>query len=90
MVAEAGGRCCICGYDRHPAALHFHHLIPAAKAFGLSRAGFSRSLAKARDEVRKCVLLCSNCHAEAEVGFTLPPSRDGGTLSGRRSGVADR
>src|SRR5437868_1213337 len=31
LVAEAGGRCLICGYDRYLCALHFHHLDPAQK-----------------------------------------------------------
>jgi hypothetical protein len=30
-------------------------------------------LARCRAEIRKCVLLCANCHAEVEGGFaTLP------------------
>jgi transposase-like protein len=29
LVEEAGGCCVLCGYDRHPAALQFHHLDPA-------------------------------------------------------------
>jgi hypothetical protein len=28
----------------------------------------TRSLADAREEAKKCVLLCSNCHAEVEAG----------------------
>jgi hypothetical protein len=74
LVAEAGGRCVLCGYDRHVAALEFHHRDPATKRFGLGAGGLTRSLAAARAEAAKCDLLCSNCHAEVEVGFvTLPP-----------------
>jgi transposase len=69
LVAEAGGRCGLCGYDRCTAALHFHHLDPGRKAFGLSRRGVTRSIAEARAEASKCVLLCSNCHAEVEAGL---------------------
>jgi hypothetical protein len=73
LVAEAGGRCRICGYDRSVAALHFHHLDPAQKRFGLGSRGLARSIASLRKEARKCVLLCSNCHAEVEAGLaTLP------------------
>jgi transposase len=73
LVAEAGGACLLCGYDRHPAALHFHHLEPATKAFNLAYRGSTRSLDRARDEARKCALLCANCHAEVEAGVaTLP------------------
>jgi len=75
LVAEAGGRCLICGYDRCVAALQFHHLDPSAKRFGVAHRGFARSLARARDEAAKCVLLCSNCHAEVETGLTEVPMK---------------
>lgn len=68
LVAEAGGRCRVCGYDRCVAALEFHHLDPRAKEFGLARRG-ALSIEKLRVETRKCVLLCSNCHAEVEAGL---------------------
>lgn len=69
LVGEAGGACLLCGYDRYAGALQFHHLDPAAKTFGLASRGLARSLAKARIEVAKCVLLCANCHAEVEAGL---------------------
>ena len=71
LVAEAGGRCRICGYDRHPAALEFHHLDPAQKLHAVSRRVLS--LETLPMEARKCVLLCSNCHAEVENGAAQVP-----------------
>jgi transposase-like protein len=68
LIAEAGGACAICGYSRHPSALHFHHIDPSTKEFALSQEGITRSLQRARAEVKKCVLLCANCHAEVEAG----------------------
>lgn len=77
LVAEAGGACQLCGYDRCVAALEFHHLAPAEKLFQMS-ARYARSLARARLEARKCALLCANCHAEVEAGVAvLPTSRSG-------------
>jgi hypothetical protein len=73
LVEEAGGRCRLCGYDRSPAALVFHHVDPTTKRFGLARGGMTRSLARAREEARKCLLLCANCHAEVEAGVTTLP-----------------
>jgi transposase-like protein len=73
LVEEAGGECVICGYRRHPSALHFHHVDAAQKSFGLSRRGITRSIDILRAEARKCVLLCSNCHAEVEAGVTSLP-----------------
>jgi excisionase family DNA binding protein len=68
LVQEAGGKCVACGYNRHSAALQFHHLDPAKKSFGLGVRGITRSLARLREEAAKCVLLCANCHAELEAG----------------------
>lgn len=73
LVEEAGGACALCGYRRWVGALQFHHLDPSRKEFSISQRGHSRSLARSRAEIRKCVLLCANCHAEVEGGFaTLP------------------
>ena len=69
LVAEAGGRCVRCGYDRCLRALAFHHLDPSTKRFGVAARGHSRSLARAREEAAKCALLCANCHAEVEAGI---------------------
>jgi ribosomal protein L30E len=69
LVAEAGGSCCLCGYDRHVGALHFHHLDPDEKRFSLGERGLTRSLHACRTEAAKCVLLCANCHAEVESGL---------------------
>ena len=73
LVAEAGGRCAICGYDRCMAALSFHHVDPTQKAFQVSHNGITRSLARARAEAQKCILLCSNCHMEVETGLQAVP-----------------
>jgi transposase len=76
LVAEAGGSCRLCGFARYVGALQFHHLDPTSKAFSLSRQGVTRSLERARQEARKCVLLCANCHAMVEAGLLqiAPPA----------------
>jgi predicted Zn-ribbon and HTH transcriptional regulator len=68
LVQEAGGACVVCGYNHHPAALEFHHVDRADKAFAMSDGGVARSLRLAQAEAAKCVLLCANCHAEVEAG----------------------
>jgi transposase len=73
LVAEAGGKCLLCGYARHSAALQFHHVNPGSKSFGLGVRGITRSLERLRAEASKCVLLCANCHAEVEVGVVELP-----------------
>lgn len=88
LVAEFGGACAMCGYSRYAGALQFHHLDPEAKSFSLASRGLARSLAKARDEARKCVLLCGNCHAEVEAGVaTLPSAGPADTLCGDGSPI---
>jgi transposase len=72
LVEEAGGQCVLCGYDRNLGALHFHHLDPETKLLEMSR-GISLSMEALRHEARKCVLLCSNCHAEVESGAVEVP-----------------
>jgi transposase len=73
IVEEAGGCCAICGYAASPAALEFHHLDPLEKRMGISANGLTVSLQSLREEVAKCVLLCSNCHAEVENGDRALP-----------------
>lgn len=73
LIEVAGGRCILCGYDRHAGALHFHHLDPSQKRYTLSRAGHTRNFAEALEEAKKCVLLCANCHAEVERGVAVIP-----------------
>jgi 5-methylcytosine-specific restriction endonuclease McrA len=59
-----GGRCKLCGYNKSPRALSFHHLDPKTKSFGISMKGLTRSWDKIQKELKKCILLCANCHAE--------------------------
>lgn len=65
LIEIAGGECCDCGYKRNISALEFHHLNPDEKSFGIdlrkcSCAKWDRLV----EEVRKCVLICANCHRE--------------------------
>lgn len=68
-VEYLGGSCSICGYDKHPGVLDFHHIEPQLKSFGISSGGFSRSWEKIQSELDKCVLVCANCHREIELGL---------------------
>lgn len=73
LAADAGGNCVLCGYDEHLSALQFHHKDRRQKAFGIAYAGVTRSLEKCREEAKKCVLLCANCHAAIEAGAIKLP-----------------
>lgn len=73
LASEAGGCCAACGYDRYLGALEFHHLDPSTKRLGLSHRGAALAIATLRSEAQKCILLCSNCHAEVEGGVAELP-----------------
>jgi len=71
-VEYKGGRCFSCGYDRCLDALELHHISSSEKDFGISDKGYTRSWAKIKEELDKCVLLCANCHRETHAGMQLP------------------
>jgi hypothetical protein len=50
-------------------ALHFHHVEPSLKRHEINAKGVAIALDRLRGEAQKCVLLCSNCHAEVEDGI---------------------
>lgn len=62
LVNYKGGKCEKCGYDKCVDALEFHHKLPNEKDFTIS--GKSWSFEKLKNEVDKCILVCSNCHKE--------------------------
>lgn len=69
-VDMLGGQCVICGYNRTPAALDFHHVEPETKKYNI--ATISNNKLKEQDvleEINKCCLLCANCHREYESGY---------------------
>lgn len=68
-VEYKGGKCSVCGYDRCADALEFHHLDPSQKDFGISSKGYTRSWDKVKEELDKCILVCSNCHREIHSGL---------------------
>jgi 5-methylcytosine-specific restriction endonuclease McrA len=55
-----GGSCSKCGSTNN---LEMDHLDPATKVNNVSRM-FTYSMAKFMAELRKCQLLCTNCHRE--------------------------
>ena len=67
LIEYKGGECELCGYKKCNRALQFHHLNPEEKDFSIS--GKSFSFDKLKDEVKKCILVCSNCHSEIHDGL---------------------
>ena len=66
LVEEAGGCCSRCGYDTFLSALEFHHtgVKEGHVSQMIHRAANSRRYDRQLlyNELKQCVLLCSNCH----------------------------
>jgi len=64
-VNRLGGKCMDCGYDKYLGALTFHHRNPSEKVFEISSNAFAdKKPEDIEKELRKCDLLCFNCHME--------------------------
>ncbi len=63
IIIGFGGKCCVCGYDRCMESFDFHHLDPSKKSFNISSFKI-KNKAQIYEELKKCVMLCSNCHRE--------------------------
>lgn len=65
-----GDKCVICGYNTCRQALDFHHIDPSKKDFTFGRLRV-KTLAWhiIEAELRKCVVLCANCHREYHAGL---------------------
>lgn len=58
-----GGKCTICGYDKCMRALDFHHPEGVDKDPNFQSIRYW-DFKRAKNELDKCILLCSNCHRE--------------------------
>lgn len=68
-VEYLGGKCSICNYNKCLAALDFHHLDPLIKESSPTHAIHCWSWERAKIELDKCILVCSNCHREIHHGM---------------------
>lgn len=74
-----GAKCECCGYNRCQNALDLHHINPDEKDFewGVIRAN-PIAWKRIVPELRKCILVCSNCHREIHAGIrTIPKNFKG-------------
>ena len=74
IVASMGGSCVCCQYSKCFASLSLHHLDPEEKEFGLGKIiANPKKWESVIKELRKCVLVCNNCHGEIHWGVTEVP-----------------
>ena len=74
MVKAMGSKCQCCGYNTCNNSLAFHHIDPKRKdlTFADTRAN-PQKWNLIVEELRKCILVCHNCHAEIHVGIRTIP-----------------
>lgn len=76
IIESMGGSCVCCGYNRCQSALALHHLDPAQKDFGLGSVRASiKNWNIIVQELKKCILVCHNCHNEIHEGITTLPEK---------------
>lgn len=64
IVESFGNKCFCCGGTFEDCCYDVHHINPEEKEMTLSSGNFNgaKSWIKIRDELKKCVLVCANCH----------------------------
>ena len=55
--------CSECGYKKCATSLHFDHIDPTTKKNVVSKL-VKQSMKQLKNEMRKCRILCANCHGE--------------------------
>jgi hypothetical protein len=65
--------CEMCGYCEHPDALTFHHENSDKKVDDISTMVVSYGWKDTVEEMKKCKVLCSNCHSivESEINYQI-------------------
>lgn len=74
LIQVLGGKCQICGFDLFADALEFHHENPEEKDYGLASRGTCHDIETDLNEVKKCFLLCANCHRGVHSGYYDAPA----------------
>jgi len=62
-IEYCGGECKHCGYNKCIDAMDFHHLNPEEKDLNI-KSLINCSWSRIEEELKKCILLCANCHRE--------------------------
>ena len=69
LVEMFGGSCPFCKYDKCYKSFDFHHLDPSKKDMSVSRCGMLTKWNTIIKEVKKCIMICANCHREYHAGL---------------------
>jgi len=69
-------KCAVCGYNKHSAALDFHHVDPEEKETTIHQLisgprPNEDNIKVLKKELDKCIILCSNCHREHHAKYNF-------------------
>ena len=74
VIEGYGGKCMSCGYSGCNEAFDLHHVDPKQKEFNFGKVTSSpKAFEKILPEIKKCVLVCANCHREIHAGVRECP-----------------
>ena len=74
LIRVFHSQCCICGFNSFPQALEFHHVNPSEKSFGITDSkSVTKALDKQLEEMKKCILVCANCHRGIHQNYIQVP-----------------
>lgn len=62
------GGCLVCG-EKEYVCLDFHHINPKEKSFEIGHYFHLRGIDYILEEMKKCVVLCANCHRKVHAGL---------------------
>lgn len=68
LIKVSGSQCNLCGYHKSINALEFHHIDASQKNYGIATKGTCHDLESDLTEIKKCILVCANCHREIHDG----------------------
>ena len=64
--------CMDCGTQYPSYVMDFHHRDPSTKDFTINQSG-NRGIAKVKEEIIKCDVICANCHRERTHNHVIEP-----------------
>ena len=67
-ITYLGAKCIECGYDKYTPSIDFHHRDPSTKDKDF-QAMRGWKWERILNEIKKCILLCKNCHAAYHSGL---------------------
>jgi len=68
LIKMLGGKCVHCEGVFPMAAFDFHHIDPKQKDFTITNEIANKPFKELENEVKKCILLCANCHRVVHSG----------------------